>query len=364
MWPALEVPAPLVHVAAGQEYECAVHDAGEILCWGSSGPTMDDGRLGYREVRVSPQLVVTAVDDPFVRVAANRHTCGVTVAGDVWCWGPNYHGSLGLGHLEPIGDDERPADAGHVELGAAVDDVVVGFDYTCARVVDGSVRCWGRAHNLGVATACPLKGGCADHPDCCIGDDETAAAARTVPLPTSVKMLASSSSTVCAVLVDGTIYCWGTQPRQVALGEPAASIAVGPWHTCAVLERGALRCWGDNRYGQLGYGHTQNVGGEVALQNLPDVDVGGHVVAVGVGAHHTCAMLDDGAVRCWGSGPGTISGRDRDITGCTVTRPNPNANAGAVCEPAFIQEFGCSAAAHCCLGDDEYPAELPFVPLD
>jgi len=92
-------------------------------------------------------------------------------------------------------------------------------------------------------------------------------------------------------------------------------------HTCA-LRQAALRCWGDNTYGQLGYGSTASVGDE--LQDLPPADIvlDHDVLAVAVGAGHTCALLDVGGdnLRCWGSNefgqlglPGTsIVGDERD----------------------------------------------------
>ena len=87
-------------------------------------------------------------------------------------------------------------------------------------------------------------------------------------------------------------------PQQVSLGtgRSAMSVSTGPSHTCAILDDGSLKCWGYNYYGQLGIGSTTN-------QNTPQlVSLGTGRTAVGVsrGYYHTCAVLDDGSLKCWG----------------------------------------------------------------
>ena len=61
------------------------------------------------------------------------------------CWGKNFDGQLGYGNQDPIGDDETPSAAGHVDLGAGRTARVLsaGGDNTCAILDNGSVRCWG-----------------------------------------------------------------------------------------------------------------------------------------------------------------------------------------------------------------------------
>lgn len=85
-------------------------------------------------------------------------------------------------------------------------------------------------------------------------------------------------------------------------GGPATSIAAGAHHSCALLQTGAVKCWGLNDTGQLGQGNVNNVGdaaGELAL--LPPIALGAgrSAVAIDVGSH-SCALLDNGGVKCWG----------------------------------------------------------------
>jgi hypothetical protein len=65
-------------------------------------------------------------------------------------------------------------------------------------------------------------------------------------------------------------------------------------HTCALLDDGSVTCWGRNDYGQLGNGSTINSAVPVAVFGITSA------TAIAVGGLHTCALLDDGSVTCWG----------------------------------------------------------------
>ena len=87
-------------------------------------------------------------------------------------------------------------------------------------------------------------------------------------------------------------------------GRTAVDIATGVGFTCALLDTGAVKCWGNNDNGQLGIGNTTQMGdhtGEMG-DNLSTVDLGTGrtAVAVAAGYHHACAILDNGSVKCWG----------------------------------------------------------------
>lgn len=87
------------------------------------------------------------------------------------------------------------------------------------------------------------------------------------------------------------------------LGGKAVRIAAGTSHTCAVLESGAVRCWGDGDWGKLGYGNGNSIGDDEVPASAGDVQVGGRVVQISAGGSHTCAVLSTGTVKCWGLAP-------------------------------------------------------------
>ena len=145
----------------------------------------------------------------------------------------------------------------------------------------------------------------------------------------TVVSIAAGGFYTCAVLDDRSVKCWGTNDNgqlgygdtiqrgdgagemgdalpAVALGtgRTAVSIAVGVWHTCAVLDDRSVKCWGQNDYGQLGYGDRIDRGdGAGEMGDAPPavaLGTGRTAVSITAGSYHTCALLDDRSVKCWG----------------------------------------------------------------
>lgn len=79
-------------------------------------------------------------------------------------------------------------------------------------------------------------------------------------------------------------------------------IAAGYEHTCALLDTGAVRCWGEGGFGRLGYGRVAVIGDDETPASAGDVDIGGTAIHIAAGYAHTCAVLDTYAIRCWGHG--------------------------------------------------------------
>merc|ERR1712014_430620 len=91
-------------------------------------------------------------------------------------------------------------------------------------------------------------------------------------------------------------------------GRSAKALASGFHHTCAILDNDEVKCWGQNYNGQLGYGDTSNRGddsGEMG-DSLAAIDLGTgrSAKALAHGYTHTCAILDNDEVKCWGKNVG------------------------------------------------------------
>ncbi|MDQ4130687.1 MAG: RCC1 domain-containing protein, partial [Actinomycetota bacterium] len=88
-----------------------------------------------------------------------------------------------------------------------------------------------------------------------------------------------------------------SQPESTA----AAELDAGRDHSCAVLTGGTVRCWGHGAHGQLGYGNTRTIGDDEAPASVGPVFLGPgrSAKAISAGGVHSCALLDDGSVRCW-----------------------------------------------------------------
>jgi len=94
----------------------------------------------------------------------------------------------------------------------------------------------------------------------------------------------------------------GSEDPETPVIRRVVQIHAGGRQTCALLNTGAVRCWGLASSGQLGYASTEDIGDNETPASAGDVDLGGIAVQVRTSLTHTCALLDTGAVRCWGAG--------------------------------------------------------------
>jgi cysteine-rich repeat protein len=260
----IDVGEAVVDISAGGSHTCALLDSGNVRCWGLNA----DGRLGYGHTNdigdneVPSTISTVAIGGAVVQLSAgDAHTCALLGSQAVRCWGDNTFGQLGYAHTNDIGDDETPASVGNVPVGGLVTQIAAGMQHTCAVMVSGAVRCWGRN------THGQLGYGNTNH----VGDDET---------PASV--------------------------GDVDVGIPVVEVATG-YSTCAKGNNDFLRCWGLATYGQLGYGDDENIGDDEAPASVGQVIVGGWIDQFAAGEFHTCAVLTTNdvlltsAMRCWGN---------------------------------------------------------------
>jgi hypothetical protein len=213
------------------------------------------GQLGNLTAAGVTQFAPVFVDLPsgvvVTQIAAGRaHACAVTFAGGIKCWGENI--SQQLGNAGPaVLSNPVPVDVA-LPAGAKALQVTAGDAHSCAIAAGGSVFCWG-ADDKGQ-----------------LGNGQPSRSIRSVP-------------------------------NQVALpgGSGAVQISAGKKHTCAVLTTGRVWCWGSNESAQLGVGYVGDI------RNVPvevELSPGQAVLQVSAGGTHTCAVLADGGLKCWGSG--------------------------------------------------------------
>jgi alpha-tubulin suppressor-like RCC1 family protein len=315
----VEIGGYVQHLYAGSDHTCALLDTGAVRCWGGSY----FGDLGYGNTNdigdneFPKDAGDVEIGDPVVSLALGFGTCALLDAGKVRCWGYGGHGENGNENTEHIGDDETPASGGEVDLGGTAIQISVGGGQRCALLDTGSVRCWGEG-GYG-----QLGYGNTEN----IGDDETPASAGDVDVGGLVVKIACGDYHTCALLDAGNVRCWGANDwgqlgygnavdgddgnvgddeapasaGDVDVGGTVTDLFAGGLHTCALLDTGTLRCWGYGNQGQLGYASHDNGGDDETPAELGDVDVGGTVVTAELGWVHTCALLDTGKLRCWGS---------------------------------------------------------------
>ncbi len=325
-----------LEIAASYAHTCALLDDHQVKCWGEN----DDGQLGLGDVVTRGDQpgqmgdALPAVDlgsgrTALAITAGFHHTCALLDDHQIKCWGFNGGGNLGLGDEEERGDE--PGEMGDslptIDLGAGRSALAIaaGFAHTCALLDDHQVKCWG----LNVRAVLGL-GNSRDHGRASdqMGDSLPAVSLGTGR--TAVAISAMSDSGTCAVLDDGALKCWGLgrygtlgqgeerlvgdQPGEMGDGLPAIDLGEGRgatavsvgWHTtCAILDDGHIKCWGMNNTGQLGQGDFDDRGDEPGEMGdaLPSIELFADRAAVEVAVfiQHTCARLVDGNVTCWGT---------------------------------------------------------------
>jgi cysteine-rich repeat protein len=311
----------VVKIEAGHYHTCAILNTGRIKCWGSNsngqlglGDTLNRGDLPGQMGNALPVVDLGAGAKVDSLALGASHACAQLISGVVKCWGSSGVGALGLGAIATRGSG--PNQMGDrlevVNLGGTATAVAAGVNHTCAFVSNAGTRCWG--HNL--------------HGQLGLGDKDNRTSASGLSLGSGKFVLsyALGENHSCVRLSADGVKCWGANGvGQLGLGDTAGrgddpnemgdnlrtvdlggesplEIVAGHHHTCVRLRSLRVKCWGHNGYGQLGLGDTAHRGTQTSHMGagLNEVDVGADVQALAAGRFHTCALLTDGRVKCWG----------------------------------------------------------------
>ena len=308
-------------LTAGEDMTCVV-DSGDARCWGAN---YDGQVLGDREDMngntVTEVLQPTKPDIPGVGLRTieshSQHTCGITTNDDLYCWGFNWLAAGGS--LSSSSQEAFPPTQYTLGGSTSVRSVDTGTVHTCAEDGSGTLWCFGtRAFGS-------------------IGDG--GGQTFTYASPSKVTGFANGFIQVesggmdtnkggdgasishdfsCAIDQGGAAKCWGTDasgelgnkanantstgnaavdaPVQVdGLSQDVTDLALGGSHACAI-QNGDVICWGDNEYGQIGDGTNTQRNAPVSVA-MPS---GKTPVDVEAGYFHTCALMADDSVACWG----------------------------------------------------------------
>ncbi|KAG5189785.1 regulator of chromosome condensation 1/beta-lactamase-inhibitor protein II, partial [Tribonema minus] len=294
-------------IAIGLEDTCTLLVDFTVKCWGKG----DHGRLGQgstTDLSSPPSSATNLGPGRKAKAIATgeEHTCALLDDATIKCWGGGAEGQLGQGNTTDL--SSPPSSAINLGLGRTAKAIATGGYHTCALLDHSTVKCWGygASGQLGLHSHDSLS--------------SPANEAINLGLGRMAKAIATGTIFTCAILDDATVKCWGygyygqlgqgSTPDDVSsppvsainlgLGRTAKAIATGYNHTCALLDDSTVKCWGKGDFGQLGQGSTAHL----SSPPVSAIHLGSNrtAKAIAAGAEHTCALLDDSTVKCWGFG--------------------------------------------------------------
>lgn len=327
-------------ISARGNHTCALTSAGGVRCWGrattpAGQATSADAADGGVPIDVAGLgSGVTAV------AVGGSHACALTAAGGVKCWGRNDSGQLGNGS---VADSNVPVDV--AGLASGVTAIAAGNAHVCALTTAGGVKCWG-ANSFGQ-----------------LGNGTYSQSNTPVDvsgLQSGVAVIAAGGLHTCAATPSGAVKCWGYNGRGqlgdgttnnsdrpvgvVGLERGAMIIGAGDLHSCAATSTGGVKCWGDNSLGQLGNGTKENSATPVDVSGLAS-----GATALALGDLHSCAITTGGALKCWGLGfygelgNGTTADSSRPVNVTGMGSGTASAAGGA----GFTCAVGADGAVRC-----------------
>lgn len=317
-------------------------DNGRIKCFGFTG----SGSLGYEDFESrGDEPGEMGANLPFVDLGLNRtvlqvdatsaHSCVLLDNAGVKCFGSSLFGNLGYG--DTISRGANPGDMGDnlpfVDFGTTSSKVIqvdgTGV-HTCMLFDNGKMKCFGQAGpQLGYEDF-ETRG---DEPDE-MGDNLSFVDLGSHGYKiTQISTAGSGGAHTCALFENGKVKCFGngffgqlgygdqrhrgSSPGDMGDNLPFINfgnnqtvihISCGNAHTCVILQNGGVKCIGNNRFGGLGYGDTENRGNRPTDMgdNLSFVDFGNtngsRAIQLSSSVGHTCALFDNGKMKCFGAG--------------------------------------------------------------
>lgn len=283
-------------------HTCGILVNNTLLCWGSNlNGILGDGTViaRVRPVIVNSTMAWVSLPAKGYNDAGAAHTCAIQSTGDLWCWGPNSAGQLGIGTIvaSPI-----PA---LVSGGLHWTSVALGDRFTCGITDTERLLCWVSergwvAGRFVARQRLPILA-FIQHPQLHI----TSASGHMQGLNSLLQ------------LGNGPVPAQVLAPNEIYFGGYWTSLSCGKAHTCAIRSDKSIWCWGLNANSELGDGTTANRG-------IPILTDAGPWALVTANDEATCALDLAGKLSCWGINGGGQLGTGRIITLTTPTKASTN----------------------------------------
>lgn len=310
-------------IKAGDSHSCGITLTGVGYCWGTNG----DGQLGDGTTtqRTSPTAITGG--GTWLDIApSGSSTCGIKDTGQAFCWGWGYVGDLG----DYVWDQSSPTPIYGSDTWISINAAPDGST-ACAIRTQGDLFCWGSTagsgatdgstmgNNVSATQAAPTK---------TVGDYEWA-------------NISAGGSHTCGVQIDGSGWCWGSPaneksglsspysgnhnniPRPLSGAYTWITVQAGGAHTCGLVTDGTIRCWGIGGSGQIGNGNTSQTPNKTLVDLATNSVTGTAWIALDSDTGSNCAIRNDNSLWCWGAG---AEGRMGD--GDVANNNSPNIVSG------------------------------------
>jgi len=241
-----------IKIAAGEVHTCIISALKRVWCWGlEKHGQLGTGSTGNNDSDIPIEVVGLNRDISDVSLGS-FHTCALDILSQLYCWGWNQYGELGLGHQL-----RKFTPTKVVFENSRVTKVSLGLHYSCIVNNLSQVWCWGSNQNGQLG-------------------DGTTTHRRTptqTSLATSASHIGSGGRHSCAIDDRSDLYCWGTNgygqlglgtnsdtyvPTKVTAVDDVVQVSAGAYFTFLVDGNDNIMSMGDNHYGELGLGDTTN----------------------------------------------------------------------------------------------------------
>jgi len=300
-------PTPPI-IKSSSTFSCSLAN-NDMKCWGNAG----SGQLGIGSLnsQTRPQPVSFGLGGVYateITLGHSGHACAVINDGSARCWGTGQHGRIGDGTGDNKQSPSPVAFSQKFASNTTATAISAGDLHTCAILNYGNVSCWGSGG--GSAIGIPLNN----------NDQYFPQVTNSLGVGRTAVNISLGYQFACVLLDNGLVSCWGegnygqmgngnniannptpTPTNSFGANRTVVAIASGYDHTCVILDNGSVSCWGQNSYGALGRGTVGGYSSNPALTN--SLGPNRTAVYISAGYQSTCVVLDNGEAKCWGYNP-------------------------------------------------------------
>ncbi|MBT3981784.1 MAG: hypothetical protein HOE90_10550 [Bacteriovoracaceae bacterium] len=307
-------------LALGNNTACVLMNNQTVRCWGLGRESNGEGLLGAADSMISQAMIPQKVQKSgggnltgVIKISLGYDfACALKSDNTVWCWGDGSMRRLGNGSQTDMKEATQVKISAGTYLTDATD-IAAGYYHACVATLSNRVRCWGEGADgrLGLGNTT----------DQYYANEVLEAAA--LPL-INVDTVTVGEKFSCALKTDNTVTCWG-DGASYALGNNGTAdklyadtlvlddqggnlsnvikidSSAYSDHTCAMINDGTIKCWGEGGSGQQGDGSNAD-NAKAAVMKFDATTIYSNATDFSVGADYTCAVgKGQGATMCSGA---------------------------------------------------------------